>query len=140
MRILHYEDLADRQRERIHLQHGSLMYRDVDWEGFDAAALVEVIEHLDEARLLAMEKVVFACAKPKHVIVTTPNSEYNVKFPTLPAGKMRHGDHRFEWSREEFRQWGDRVADEHGYEVEYEQLGEVDPDLGGPSQMAVFSR
>ena len=139
-RYLRIEELSDRQRERVRLVHGSLMYRDPEWEGYDVAALVEVIEHLDIARLRAMERVVFESAKPKHVVVTTPNQEYNQKFPSLPAGKMRHGDHRFEWTRAEFAQWGDRVAGEFDYRVEYAPLGEEDSELGGPSQMAVFSR
>ena len=82
-----------------------LTYRDEKLAGFDAAAIVEVIEHLDPARLAAFERVVFQQARPRTVVLTTPNKEYNVKWETLPAGAMRHGDHRFEWTRDEFQDW-----------------------------------
>ncbi len=96
---LHLETLSDRQRQRIELLHGSLIYRDRRLERFDAAAVVEVIEHLDQSRLAAFERVLFEFARPQTVIVTTPNIEYNVRFETLPTGQLRHRDHRFEWTR-----------------------------------------
>lgn len=136
---LYYDDMAPAMQERLQLIHGALTYRDKRIEGFDAAALVEVIEHLDAPRLQALEKIVFGCARPKTMIITTPNREYNVLFENMPADKLRHTDHRFEWTRAEFKNWGDRVAKEHGYEVEYLPLGEVDEVHGAPSQMGVFS-
>ena len=137
---LHIEEMAPRQRERIQLLHGALTYRDQRLEGFDAAALVEVIEHLDEGRLTAMERVVFACAQPKMVVLTTPNRDYNALFETLDAGTFRHSDHRFEWSRAEFAAWATRVADAHAYEVTFAPIGEEHPDFGAPSQVAIFNR
>ncbi|HEU4796193.1 MAG TPA: 3' terminal RNA ribose 2'-O-methyltransferase Hen1, partial [Pyrinomonadaceae bacterium] len=104
---LRLERMPDRQRHRLKLIHGSLMYRDKRLAGFDAAAVVEVIEHLDEPRLAAFERVLFEFAKPATVVVTTPNVEYNARFETLPAGKFRHRDHRFEWTRAEFQNWAD---------------------------------
>src|SRR5262249_53146381 len=106
--------LPHEQRDRVKLLHGALTYRDARTEGFDAAAVVEVIEHLDEPRLGAFERVLFGCAKPRLVVLTTPNREYNVKFERLPAGQFRHADHRFEWTRAEFRDWAERVASEYG--------------------------
>lgn len=135
---LNLERLPDRQRARVQLLHGSLMYRDARLAGFDAAAVVEVIEHLDPPRLRAFERVVFECAKPSAVIVTTPNAEYNVRFETLPAGRFRHKDHRFEWTRAEFQSWAERVAREFGYEVELAAVGPEDAELGAPTQMGVF--
>ena len=132
--------MPERQRLRIRLLHGSLTYRDRRLEGFDAAAIVEVIEHLDPSRLRSFERVVFESARPGSVIVTTPNREYNVKFETLPAGKMRHRDHRFEWKREEFQAWGTGVAERFGYAVRFEPVGPEDADLGAPTQMGVFRR
>jgi 3' terminal RNA ribose 2'-O-methyltransferase Hen1 len=128
------------QRERIRLIHGSLIYRDRRLEGFDAAAVVEVIEHLDAPRLSAFERALFEFARPKAVVLTTPNVEYNVKFETLPAGKFRHGDHRFEWTRAEFESWALGVAERHGFAVRFMPIGPEDPVVGAPSQMAVFSR
>src|SRR5262249_45469732 len=106
--------------------------------GFDAAAVVEVIEHLDEPRLRSFERVVFAEAKPGTVVVTTPNSEYNAKFEGLPAGRFCHRDHRFEWTRGEFAGWAGRVAGENGYAVRFLPIGPEDLELGAPTQMAVF--
>jgi 3' terminal RNA ribose 2'-O-methyltransferase Hen1 len=136
---LHLDRLPERQRQRIELLHGSLIYRDQRLSGFDAAAVVEVIEHLDESRLAAFERVLFEFAKPKTVIVTTPNVEYNVRFETLPAGKFRHRDHRFEWTREQFQDWANRVAARFGYAVRFLPVGPDDPEVGSPTQMGIFS-
>ncbi len=137
---LKLDRLPDFQKNRIQLLHGSLIYRDVRLQGFDAAALVEVIEHLDPPRLAALERTVFEFAKPKTVVVTTPNAEFNVKFDTLPAGKFRHKDHRFEWTRAEFERWAHQVAESKGYAVQFLPIGEVDPQVGSATQMAVFSQ
>src|SRR6266542_4284543 len=106
--------MPTRQRERLKLIQGSLMYRDKRLAGYDAATVIEVIEHLDQPRLTAFERVLFEAARPKTIIVTTPNCEYNVKFETLPAGKFRHKDHRFEWTREQFQQWSRQISERFG--------------------------
>ena len=128
------------QRERITLLHGSLVYRDDRLTGFDAAAVVEVIEHLDRPRLAAFERVAFEFARPRVVVLTTPNAEYNVVWPTLPAGQFRHRDHRFEWTRAELEAWASGVAGRFGYAVRLAPIGPAHPDVGSPSQMAVFTR
>ena len=128
------------QRERIALVHGSLIYRDKRLEGYDAAAVVEVIEHLDPPRLAAFERAVFEFARPATVVITTPNAEYNPKFETLPAGKFRHKDHRFEWTRTEFEGWSRRLASRFGYRARFLPLGPEDSEVGAPSQMAIFER
>jgi 3' terminal RNA ribose 2'-O-methyltransferase Hen1 len=133
-------DLPDHQKERINLMQGSLIYKDKRMEGFDAATCIEVIEHLDPYRLDTFEKVLFQFAQPKSVILTTPNIEYNCKFERLPSGQFRHKDHRFEWTRDEFRAWANRVAREHKYSVEYFPVGTTDDVVGPPTQMAVFSK
>lgn len=137
---LRLERMPAKKRERLKLMHGSLMYRDKRLKGYDAATVVEVIEHLDPPRLAAFERVLFEAAQPKTVIVTTPNAEYNVKFETLPAGKFRHKDHRFEWTRDAFQQWAHRVAERFGYSVRFLPVGEEDTQVGAPTQMGVFSR
>jgi 3' terminal RNA ribose 2'-O-methyltransferase Hen1 len=139
-RRLHLDTMSPRQRARIDLFQGSLTYRDRRLTGFDAAAIMEVIEHLDPSRLGSFERVVFAHAQPTTVVVTTPNVEYNVRFDTLPAGQLRHRDHRFEWTRAEFRGWCDEVGGRHGYRVSISGIGADDPEVGSPTQMAVFSR
>jgi len=135
---LDLDRLAPRQRERIRLLHGSLLYRDRRLAGYDAAAVVEVVEHLDPPRLAAFERVVFEFARPGMVVLTTPNREYNVRWPSLPAGRFRHRDHRFEWTREEFRRWAEAVAARFGYAVRYLPVGDEDPEVGAPSQMGIF--
>lgn len=137
---LRLDHLPPKQRERITLFQGSLMYRDKRLAGYDAAAVVEVIEHLDPPRLAAFERVLFEFARPKTIVLTTPNAEYNVKFPTLPAGKFRHKDHRFEWTREEFRKWYKNVAERFAYQVRFLPIGADDPAVGAPTQMAVLRK
>lgn len=137
-RRLRLDRLPEMQRQRIRLLHGSLTYRDERLQGFDAAAIVEVIEHLDPSRLAAFERVVFEQARPGVVVLTTPNREYNVMWESLAAGDMRHGDHRFEWTRAEFQTWANRVANAYGYAVQCQPVGGVSEEFGAPSQMAVF--
>jgi 3' terminal RNA ribose 2'-O-methyltransferase Hen1 len=135
---LDYHDLAPKQKERLSLIQGALTYRDKRLQGYDAAAIVEVIEHLDLNRLKAFERVVFEFAKPKTVVLTTPNREYNELFETMEAGEMRHADHRFEWTRNEFETWANEVAVRNQYEVSFKPIGEVNDKVGAPSQMAIF--
>ena len=127
------------ERERVQLLHGALTYRDARFAGFDAAALVEVVEHLDPPRLAALERVVFEFARPRTVIVTTPNRDYNAVWPSLPAGKFRHADHRFEWTRSEFAAWAGEVGAAHGYAVVFHGVGPEHAELGTPTQAAVFT-
>jgi 3' terminal RNA ribose 2'-O-methyltransferase Hen1 len=139
-RRLKLDEMHDAQRQRIELLQSPLTYRDRRLAGFDAAALVEVIEHLDPPRLAAAEQNVFGSARPATVVVTTPNREYNVRWETLPAGELRHADHRFEWTRAEFDAWSSGVAGRYGYSVRYLPVGPEDAEVGPPTQMAVFSR
>lgn len=135
---LKLERMPERQRQRIELIHGSLMYRDPRLEGYDAAAVVEVIEHLDTPRLAAFERVLFECARPTTVVITTPNREYNVKWESLPAGTFRHKDHRFEWTRAEFQTWAEGICERFGYTVRFLPIGPEDANVGSPSQIGVF--
>lgn len=137
---LHLENLPTMQKERIRLLHGSLTYRDARLAGYDAATVVEVIEHQDPPRLAAFERVLFEFAHPQTIVVTTPNVEYNVKFESLPAGKLRHKDHRFEWTRAEFQSWATRVAGRFGYSVRFLPIGPEDSAVGSPTQMGIFIR
>lgn len=137
---LRLERMGERQSTRVRLLQGSLAYTDKRLAGYDAAVLSEVIEHLDPERLPALEYAVFGAARPRTVLVTTPNVEYNVRWESLPAGQVRHGDHRFEWTREEFRAWAGAVAERHGYGVGFVPVGDDDPEVGPPTQMAVFTQ
>jgi 3' terminal RNA ribose 2'-O-methyltransferase Hen1 len=137
---LKLDHMPPKQRERIALIHGSLMYRDARLSGFDAAAVVEVIEHLDRPRLAAFERVAFEFARPRLIVVTTPNAEYNVRWPSLPAGRFRHRDHRFEWTRAEFERWAAGVGERFGYAVRVAPVGPVDGEVGAPTQMAIFTQ
>ncbi len=137
-RRLRIEQMSERQAERVQLFQSALTYEDGRYAGFDAAVLMEVVEHVDPQRLEALEHVVFGAAKPGAVIVTTPNREYNVLYEGLVG--MRHPDHRFEWTREQFSDWSDRVASSYGYQVERRGVGDHDQLLGTPTQMAIFTR
>lgn len=139
-RNLKLDTLPERQRQRISLLHGSLVYRDDRFRNFDVALMIEVIEHLDSPRLAAMERVVLEHARPRRLVVTTPNAEYNVVWATLPAGKFRHGDHRFEWTRAQFQEWAKRAARQFGYNVTFQDIGPDCDSVGPPTQMAVFDR
>jgi 3' terminal RNA ribose 2'-O-methyltransferase Hen1 len=137
-RRLRIDRMPERQAARVKLTQGSLAYTDGRLKGYDAAVLSEVVEHVDPPRLSALEHAVFGAAKPSAVVVTTPNSEYNVRWDSLPAGHVRHPDHRFEWDREQFRSWARKVAERYGYGVEHRSVGDDDSEVGPPTQMALF--
>lgn len=135
---LKLERMPERKKNRLSLFQGSLVYKDERLRGYDAAICIEVIEHIDLHRIQYFERALFQFAKPRMVLVTTPNIEFNQKFETLPCGKLRHGDHRFEWSRAEFQSWASSAAEKFGYSVSFAPIGPVDEHLGPPTQMAVF--
>lgn len=135
---LKLDDLPFHQQDKIQLIQGSLTYRDKRFIGYDAATLIEVIEHLDPNRLNTLVRVVFEFARPKLVIFTTPNIEYNVLFQSLPNDKLRHRDHRFEWTRQEFQNWANDVAQRFNYQATFQGIGEQDEQVGTPTQMAIF--
>ena len=140
-RHLRLDQMPDSKRQRLTIFQSSLTYRDDRLAGLDAAVLMEVIEHLDPERIPALERVVFGFAAPATVVVTTPNAEYNVHFlATMAPGALRHRDHRFEWTRAEFRAWAGRVADSYQYQVRFLPVGPEHPDTGPPTQLAVFYR
>nr|WP_217168067.1 3' terminal RNA ribose 2'-O-methyltransferase Hen1 [Sanguibacter keddieii] len=139
-RRLGLDRMPDAQRARLGLLQSSVTYRDDRFAGHDAVVLSEVVEHLDLPRLPALERTVFEHAAPRHVLVTTPNAEHNVRYPALAGGGFRHPDHRFEWTRAELADWAEQVGERYGYTVRYVPVGEDDPEVGPPTQMAVFSR
>lgn len=136
---LHFERLPDYEKERLNLFQSSLTYHDERFSGYDAACIVEVIEHLDKQRISAFERVVFEFAKPETVIITTPNIEYNENYG-IEAGKLRHDDHRFEWTREEFNNWCNDVCQRFNYTVKISGIGEPDEKYGSSTQMGVFTK
>ena len=136
---LKLERAGDSMRKRIQLFQGALTYKDARFAGYDAVCVTEVVEHLDLPRLAAFERVLFEFARPPVVVLTTPNKEYNVHYQYLYGDALRHGDHRFEWSRQEFRAWAERVAAEFGYTAHFSEIGDVDEACGAPTQMGVFT-
>lgn len=136
---LNLDRLPAHRRERIALLHGALTYRDRRLAGFDAAAVVEAVEHIDPPLLGAFARAVFETARPKTVVLTTPNREYNACIEALGTEKLRHADHRFEWTRAEFEAWAADVAARFGYAVRFEGVGESDPGFGAPTQMGIFT-
>lgn len=136
---LHIDRMTERQSSRLTLLLSSLQYQDDRLEGLDLAVLMEVVEHIDPDRLPAVVSNVFGAMRPRHVVVTTPNVEYNARYPALAAGGFRHSDHRFEWTRSEFTDWAASVCRAHDYDFAVRPVGDIDPELGPPTQMAVFS-
>jgi 3' terminal RNA ribose 2'-O-methyltransferase Hen1 len=137
---LRLHESGDPPQDRVKLLHGALTYRDKRLAEVDAATLVEVIEHLDPDRLPALARAVFGEARPKRVIVTTPNAEYNALFSNLAPDAFRHPDHRFEWTREQFRAWVKSIEAGYGYRAELRDVGRADAVYGPPTQMAVFTQ
>lgn len=136
---LKLDRMAETQRKRITLFQGSLTYKDERFQGYDAACIIEVIEHLDESRLSFFSQVIFGETRPQTVILTTPNVEYNKNYPGLAAGHLRHGDHRFEWTRQEFARWTQEICRTYDYTVTIQQIGDEDEVYGTPTQMGVFT-
>jgi len=137
---LKLEYATDTMRERIQLFQGSLLYRDSRFEGYDAACVIEVIEHLEVSRLAVFERVLFEFAHPPVVVLTTPNFEYNEKYENLNKSSLRHSDHRFEYTRSDFRAWAEKVAERHGYVIQFSEIGDHDALCGAPTQMGVFTK
>ncbi len=139
-RNLNLDRMPDAQRERLSIFQSALTYRDDRLAGLDAAVLMEVIEHVDPERLPALERATFGFAAPAAVVVTTPNAEYNPLFATMEPGTKRHPDHRFEWTRAQFRTWAENTAHNHGYQVRFLPVGPEHPDAGPPTQLALFTK
>ncbi|RZA11038.1 MAG: methyltransferase domain-containing protein [Proteobacteria bacterium] len=137
---LNYDELPELQKERLAFIQGSLVYQDKRFQGFHAIALVEVLEHIETERLPAVERILFEFAKPHTIILTTPNKDYNQCIERLGEQRLRHSDHRFEWSAREFQEWAGRMADRYGYNVRFEDIGKVNDRSIAPTQMGVFSR
>jgi 3' terminal RNA ribose 2'-O-methyltransferase Hen1 len=134
------DEWPPQQRQRLKLMQGSLLYRDTRLVGYDAAVLMEVIEHLEPTRLETCARMLFGYTRPGMVILTTPNREYNVQWPSLRAGGLRHRDHRFEWARAEFQQWATCMAQPYGYTANFRAVGPEDPHVGAPTQMGIFTQ
>ncbi len=135
---LEHAPISASRRERVTFAQSSVLYADKRLKNLDAITLLEVIEHVDEDRLPSLERAVFGSAHPRAIIVTTPNAEHNVRFPALADGGFRHSDHRFEWSRDAFRSWAERVAQTYEYNIAFRAVGDHDAQVGAPTQMAVF--
>ena len=137
---LHLDRMQPARRNKLTLMQASLTYRDKRFEGYDCACVVEVIEHIEPMRIPAFERAVFEFAAPRTVILTTPNREYNANYEHMEGNALRHGDHRFEWTREEFRAWTEHICEKFGYSCEISGIGTNDEKLGTPTQMAVFTK
>ncbi|MDE6425110.1 MAG: 3' terminal RNA ribose 2'-O-methyltransferase Hen1 [Ruminococcus sp.] len=137
---LHYDTMNEHRRNKLTLMQASLTYRDKRFSGYDCACVIEVIEHIEPLRLPAFERNVFEFANPATVILTTPNREYNENYEFIQSGQLRHNDHRFEWTREEFKKWADYICKKFGYTVTISGIGEDDGIHGTPTQMGVFKK
>jgi len=139
-RRLHIDRMQPYLENKLTLMQASLTYRDKRFEGYDCACMVEVLEHIEPARIPAVERSVFEFASPHTVIVTTPNREYNVNYEFMAEDALRHHDHRFEWSRKEFGDWTKHICDTFSYTCEITGIGDLDEKMGTPTQMGVFTK
>lgn len=137
---LHLDRMQPYRKNKLTLMQASLTYRDKRFEGYDCACVVEVIEHIEPMRISAFERAVFEFAAPKTVILTTPNREYNANYANMQENSLRHGDHRFEWTRAEFEEWTRHICEKFDYSCEISGIGEMDEKLGTPTQMGVFTK
>ncbi|WP_303908459.1 methyltransferase [Thiohalomonas denitrificans] len=124
---------------RLRLIRGSYADPQRSLTGFDAAAMVETIEHVKPGALSSVERAVFGQMRPGVVLMTTPNREYNPLFGLAP-GELREQDHKFEWDRAKFRSWIAGVACRNGYRVTTDGFGDYDPEFGHPTQTAFLER
>lgn len=137
---LHLDRMQPYKKNKLTLMQASLTYRDKRFEGYDCACVIEVIEHIEPMRIPAFERAVFEFAAPKTVILTTPNKEYNANYEHMQENTLRHGDHRFEWTRAEFADWTKHICEKFGYTCEVSGIGNTDNTLGTPTQMGVFTK
>jgi hypothetical protein len=137
---LNFMQLSPLERLRLDIFQGSVLYRDKRFQNFDIVSMIEVIEHLDLERLPAMEHVLFEQAKPRYIIITTPDASYNENFSFIQPGAMRHPDHRFEWNRTQFQTWATSVARTYGYDLDFMGIGPCDSGLRSPTQLAFFTK
>ncbi len=137
---LRLERMPEKTKEKLQLLQGSLTYKDKRFAGYDAACVVEVMEHLDISRLTAFERVLFEFAAPPLIVLTTPNAEYNINYERMQPDSLRHSDHRFEWTRKQFQDWANGICKRFGYSVEFSDIGEQDESHGAPTQMGVFKK
>ncbi len=136
---LRLENLPAARGGRLELVCGSYADHHPGLLDFDAAAMVETIEHVPPEALSRVERAVFAGLRPRLLVMTTPNHEYNPLFD-MPPGEFRDPDHKFEWDRARFRDWAQGVARRNGYRVRFSGIGEMDAQLGQPTQVARFTR
>lgn len=128
------------RKNKLTIMQASLTYKDKRFEGFDCACVIEVIEHIEPMRIPAFERVLFEFAAPRTVILTTPNKEYNTNYEAMQENTLRHGDHRFEWTRAEFAEWTKHICERFGYRCEITGIGSYDEACGNPTQMGVFTK
>ena len=128
----------------VNLFHGNLALQDSRFVGFDALVCLEVIEHLQPIELAQFPETIFGFNKPKIAIISTPNAEFNLHFPDLQYNtikKFRHFDHKFEWTRLEFKNWCENIATVYGYYLFFTGCGRVAETfdlLGYCTQMCLF--
>jgi len=120
-------------------------------ENCDAITMVEVIEHLPADALENLPFVLFGFYRPRVIVISTPNREYNKCIKGFDLNTFRHHDHKFEWTREEFQNWCEvQISNYEGYEVSYQTVGRLHSaaeedffsvkDHGRCTQIAVFKR
>ena len=128
---------------------------------FDVVSCIEVIEHLQIMDAMMAATFLLLRCRPKYVIFSTPNSEANEAIRLLPLktlkavaddrpseegkGSFREADHKFEFSRAQFKDWVDELIKNTNdtYRAEFTSVGNLLPgsiDFGGATQIVVLVR
>ncbi|XP_050674299.1 small RNA 2'-O-methyltransferase isoform X2 [Leptidea sinapis] len=127
---------------KVTLFQGNAADPDYRLIGCDAVIAIEMIEHMLPHDLERFVHTVFGFIKPRIVILTTPNADFNVMFKALENNGLRRLDHFFEWSRSQFNDWCSNIVDRYpNYTVTCKGIGPGPPDtlrLGCCSQLALF--
>jgi 3' terminal RNA ribose 2'-O-methyltransferase Hen1 len=135
--------LTERRRtampDNLDVFQASVTMSDDRLRGYDAICAIEVVEHIDPRRIRDLERVVFEESGASLIVVTTPNREYNRVYG-IPSDLLRHPDHRFEWTRDEFARWVTHVCETYGYTSDMRGVGEVDEAAGQPTLVATFRK
>ena len=89
--------------------NGSFLKENNEFRQYDCIIGIEIIEHLFEDEINVLSKIIFSKIKPKVIIFTTPNIEYNINLPILHGG-FRNIDHKFEFNPKELNQYGKSIC------------------------------
>ncbi|WAQ81527.1 hypothetical protein PtA15_1A869 [Puccinia triticina] len=125
---------------RVELWSGDLAVNNERFKGLECVVMSEVIEHLFPHQLEQSIPLLFGSYQPQWIVITTPNHEFNQYIDQYssaetrshhrfldPTGAtdryFRDDDHKFEWTRDEFKTWCETIGSTYGYDYELSGCG-----------------